>query len=189
MRSEDPHRKRPLLKALQLVDHAIRVLSNIGGAIGCTLIVLVSFLITFNSLSRYLFNRPFLFADEYAQYMLVAIFYLGVGYTLRMGKHVSADVIVRRFSARTQIALNVATSCLGLIVVYIMWIYSWENFFSVYRGGIRSLTPLETPLWIPSAFVAVGMTLFLLDMISHILNGIFRLRRVGAPTGAGDNPL
>jgi TRAP-type C4-dicarboxylate transport system permease small subunit len=169
----------PMRKLISLLDKWITYTSQSGGAIGCALIIITAAIITINSFSRYIFNHPFLFVDEYARYMLVALFYLGLGFTLRAGKHVSADVIVRRFSKRTQIALNVITSSFGSIVIYLMLWNSWKSFYSVYKTKMVSLTPLETPLWIPYLFVAVGLTLFLLDMLAHIGHGIKEFIREG----------
>jgi len=157
---------------LTRIDNYIGWASNAGGAIGCSLIVATAALITFSSLFRYVFNHPFMFVDEYARYMLVAISYLGLGFTLRAGKHVSADVVVSRFNKQTQTGLRVITSSFGSIVLVLMLWNSWKSFVSIYKGHIVSLTPLETPLWIPYLFVAVGLTIFLLDMVAEICRGI-----------------
>ena len=154
--------------AILKVDRWIRHASLGGRFIGCNLIIITAVIITFNSFSRYIFNKPFLFVDEYARYMLVAICYFGFGPTLRAGKHVSADVVIKRFNYRNQILLNIITSSIGSIVIFLMVWFSWKSFYSVFRTNMVSLTPLETPLWIPYFFVAAGITLFLFDMISHL---------------------
>jgi len=166
-------------KIFFLLDRCVYYLSVSAGAVGSAIIVIIAFMITINSFSRYIFNQPFLFVDEYARYMLVALFYFGLGVTLRAGKHVSADVIVRRFSSRTKAVLSVITSAFGSTVILLMFWHSWKSFFSVYRNKMVSLTPLETPLWIPYLFVAFGLTIFLLDMVAHLAHRSISVLRDG----------
>lgn len=164
-----------MFKAVRILDRSIGALSRGGAIVSTAMILLATALLAVNSVARYLFNAPFLFVDEYAQYLLVGIFYLGVGYTLRKGKHVSVDMLVRRLGRRVRLLLAVVTAALGLLVVYLMCRYGWSTFIAAYDRNIRSLTPMETPLWIPYLFVAIGLTIFVLDLLAWILARVVRL--------------
>jgi TRAP-type C4-dicarboxylate transport system permease small subunit len=139
-----------------------------GGSIGAALIVVTAVIITVNCISRYVYNRPMMFVDEYSCYMLVALVYCGLGATLRAGKHVYVDMLVGKLPARLQRAMSAATLGLGVVPVSIMCWYSWKSFWSNYTGKIVSLTPLQTPLWFPYLTVAIGLTIFLLDIIAVV---------------------
>lgn len=169
----------------RFLDHYIGVLSHAGAIVSTVMVLLTTALLAVNSCARYLFNAPFLFVDEYAQYLLVGIFYLGVGYTLRKGKHVSVDMLVSRFGRRVRLVLAILTGILGLVLIYLMCKYGWTTFLSSYKRNITSLTPMETPLWIPYLFVAVGLTVFLLDLVAYILTRMARL--MGADDTLGNH--
>jgi TRAP-type C4-dicarboxylate transport system permease small subunit len=167
--------KGPMKKVVFVLDQSIQLASRFGGGFGAALIVGISVIITVNSFSRYVLGQPLLFVDEYSQYMLVALVYLGMGFTLRAGKHVSADLFIRKLPTRKQEVLNLLTSSFGCIVIWLMFWHSWKAFISVYNDKVVSLTPLETPLWIPHLAVSVGLTLFLLDMFAELGHGLKRL--------------
>ena len=150
------------------VDRSLSLVSRWGGNLGAALIVVTAAIITVNCIARYVFNWPMMFVDEYSCYMLVALVYLGLGATLRAGKHVYVDMLVGKFPVPLQRAMSIATLGLGILPLAIMSWYSWKSFWSTYTGNIVSLTPLQTPLWVPYLMVAVGLTIFLLDIIAVV---------------------
>ena len=150
------------------VDRSLSLVSRWGGNLGAALIVVTAAIITVNCIARYVFNWPMMFVDEYSCYMLVALVYLGLGATLRAGKHVYVDMLVGKLPVPLQRAMSIATLGLGILPLAIMSWYSWKSFWSTYTGNIVSLTPLQTPLWVPYLMVAVGLTIFLLDIIAVV---------------------
>jgi len=150
------------------VDRSLSLVSRWGANLGAALIVVTAAIITVNCIARYVFNWPMMFVDEYSCYMLVALVYLGLGATLRAGKHVYVDMLVGKLPVPLQRAMSIATLGLGILPLAIMSWYSWKSFWSTYTGNIVSLTPLQTPLWVPYLMVAVGLTIFLLDIIAVV---------------------
>jgi TRAP-type C4-dicarboxylate transport system permease small subunit len=150
------------------MGRSLSLVSRWGGNIGAALIVVTAAIITVNCIARYVFNWPMMFVDEYSCYMLVALVYLGLGATLRAEKHVYVDMFVGKLPVPLQRAMGIATLGLGTLPVAIMSWYSWKSFWSIYTGKIVSLTPLQTPLWVPYLTVAIGLTIFLLDIIAIV---------------------
>jgi TRAP-type C4-dicarboxylate transport system permease small subunit len=148
------------------VDRSLSLVSRWGGNLGAALIVVTAAIITVNCITRYVLNWPLMFVDEYSCYMLVALVYLGLGATLRAGKHVYVDMFVGKLPVPWQRTMSIATLGLGILPLAIMSWYSWKSFWSTYTGKIVSLTPLQTPLWVPYLTVAIGLTIFLLDIIA-----------------------
>jgi len=166
----------------RLLDRAVGSLSAAAATVSCVSILLIAVGVTFNAVSRYAFNKPYMFVDEYAQYLLVVTFYLGVGYTLRAGKHVMVEMLVGRLGLIVRLSLGMAVSIVSLGALAIMCYYAWTGFLSTQRAGIVSLTPMQTPLALPFLAVAVGMTIFVLEMIVTIVNDAVAL---GQRTRAG----
>ena len=168
-------------RAIASLDKGIAYLSHAGRIVGCFFIFITALIITTNSVSRYILNYPLAFSDDYSRYMFVGIVYLGLGYTLRVGGHVSADLFVSKLSKKTRNTLGVITSSVGTIVIIAMLWYGWKAFIYAYTVNLRETSPLESPLWVPHLFLAVGVTIFLLDMLVHIVRGTYRLLK-GEPS-------
>jgi len=150
------------------LSRTLTYVSKAGGSLAALLIVVTAVLITLNCVARYVYNRPMMFVDEYSCYMLVALVYIGLGATLRAGKHVYVDMLVGKLPVWLQRRLGIATLCLVIVPVSVMCWYSWRSFWSTYTGKIVSLTPLQTPLWVPYLAVAIGLTIFVLDLIAVV---------------------
>jgi len=162
-------------RLVTLFDQAVGKVSGAAGAVASVAVLLIAVGVTVNALARYLFNKPLLFVDEYAQYLLVVIFYLGVGYTLRAGKHVSVVMLVDRLGQRSRAILGSVMSVVSFLTLSVMCYYSWTSFFSTRQAGIVSLTPMQTPLDLPFLAVAVGMTIFALEMVVVFINNVRQL--------------
>ena len=78
---------------------------KIGQAISWALLLAV-IICTGNAVVRYLFNISSNGWLEIQWYLFAAIFLLATSYTLRRNEHVRIDVIVGRFSKRTQVWLS-----------------------------------------------------------------------------------
>jgi len=154
------------------LDGFVERISAVGNWLACIALILISVGVTVNAFSRFLFAQPLVFVDEYSQYLLVAIFYFGVGYTLRAGKHVSVRMLIDRLEGLSRTLLQTAVSLLSMGVIGIMTWYGWQSFLSTYRMGMVSLTPLETPLAIPFLFMSLGMSVFFLESLVVVLRNI-----------------
>jgi TRAP-type C4-dicarboxylate transport system permease small subunit len=86
-------------------------------------------------------------------------------------------MLVSRLGPRAQTVLRLAVLLASLVTIAVMCYYSWTAFFSTSRAGVVSVTPMQTPLSVPFLAVAVGMTLFVLEIVASILNDAARLGR------------
>lgn len=165
-----------MVDIVQSLDRLIARISGAAAAFGCAAILIIAVAVTANAVSRYAFNAPSMFVDEYAQYLFVCCFYFGVGYTLRQGKHVSVDMMVNRLPQKLRALFAVAILLLSAMTIGVMCYYSWTAFHSTYRAGIVSLTPMETPLALPFLAVAIGMTIFTLELLVLSLKSLVGLQ-------------
>jgi len=162
-------------KLIHTFDRAVKAVSVTAAALGCIAILLIAIGVTTNSVFRYAFNMPLLFVDEYAQYLLVAAFYLGVGYTFRAGRHVYVSLIIDRLGVALARPLKIVIFLASVITIGLMAYYSWTAFWSTAKAGIVSITPMETPLAYPFFAVAIGMSIFTLEVLVALLKELFGL--------------
>ena len=165
---------------LSKIDKVIDSLSKAAVAISALTLVFLVVLITAYVVVRELLYGQWFFVEEWSGYLVVLIFYWACAYALRSGAHIKVDIVSRLFPDSVKrwvecFTALMATSILGFLVRgSIDWvIYALEE-------GVVSDYPSLTPMWIPFAFVPIGLGIFCLAM------GLETVRRVTVAV-AGDH--
>lgn len=138
-------------------------------AVAATLVLMMTLFVSYDVLMRHVLGRPLPFSDEIGAYLLVAITYLGLAYTLREDRHINIDVVTRLMNARANRWTSIIVSVLSLVT---MIVFTWQAFRMVqssYRYRVATYSVLATPLWIPQLFVAIGLLAFSLQMVSYVI--------------------
>src|SRR5699024_297516 len=77
--------------ALQRVINVLEYPSTLVARMGAWLIVPLMFSLVFEVVSRYIFNRPTIWAYDMTYMLSSAVFMLGAAFALQKGSHVRAD--------------------------------------------------------------------------------------------------
>jgi TRAP-type mannitol/chloroaromatic compound transport system permease small subunit len=120
---------------------------------------------------------------EIQWYLFAAVFLLSAGYTLLRQEHVKIDVILGRFSKRTQIKVEI----LGILVFLMPFVVvvinlMWPLLVGAYVSGEMSQNAGGLIRWPVYAIVPVGFTLLGLQGISELI------KRVAFLKGLIDDP-
>ncbi|MGB7241464.1 MAG: TRAP transporter small permease, partial [Sulfitobacter sp.] len=143
------------------VSHA----AGIAGAIA--LLAMISF-VCFEVLSRWLFNEPTVWVNEYASYLLIGITFLGLAYAQKEKGHIQVELILGWLSAQSRLKLQKVTLWIGLFfVVFAAWQMVSFN-YQEYINNTRSWGMLATRQWKPQVVVSVGYGLFCLSILADI---------------------
>lgn len=159
---------------MRWLDKAVYVISRICAVMAGILIALVAIMIASYIINRATFGFQWLFVEEWTSLALVAISYLGLGYTLRHGRHIYVDVILRNFSKRKQLFCGIISGLLCIIVLICMLERSWDLLSYNWVRDVRASGPLRTPLWIPTLAMNLGLLVCLLDFIFFSLDRVLR---------------
>ena len=146
---------RKTTNSLNTLYHPIIKLLN-GTAMG--IVAAMMFLTATDVILRYVFNR-----------MMAILIPFGLAYCAVQGGHVAVDLVVSRFSKKTQSILGSITTllCLGLFML-ITWqnvIYIGENFESKLTSAV-----LLIPVYPFVAAVAIGSAALCLVLVLDFLN-------------------
>lgn len=160
-----------LFKMITLVENICITLSGL-------FLVLLLALIVPGTISRYLFNYPFHFVEEYSGYLFVAIGFLAVPYALRKGAHVSVTAGVKYLSHKTRAVLEMVTTSITICVAGLLFWHSLKFCYGNYQIHMLSSTIMQTPLWIPQSFICVGWFTFVLSLILHVIRKIEEYREI-----------
>jgi TRAP-type mannitol/chloroaromatic compound transport system permease small subunit len=72
---------------------------RVGGAVMYMIFVMMGVLL-FTAIARYFFNTPFIWAVELSQFLMVAYYMLGGGFSLQLDAHVRMDALYSRWAPR-----------------------------------------------------------------------------------------
>lgn len=158
-----------LLSLSRLID---TINEKIGSAVSWALLLSV-LICGGNAIVRYTFNISSNAWLEIQWYLFSAIFLLASSYTLRRNEHVRIDVVVSRFSKRTQVWIDIFGFLLfllpmTLIVLYYAVPYAWLSIesqeMSSNAGGLI--------VWPAKVLIPLGFLLLTLQGISEIIKRI-----------------
>ena len=153
---------------------------KIGLAISWALLLAV-LICSGNALVRYIFNTSSNSWLEIQWYLFGAIFLLASAYTLKRNEHVRIDVVVGRFSKRTQVWIDVFGFIFfllpaTLLILYFSIPFAYESIHnqevSSNAGGLI--------IWPAKTLIPVGFFLLTLQGISELI------KRVGFLMGLVD---
>jgi len=144
-------------------NYALGMVSGLG-VLGMGLIL------TYEVLSRYLFNAPTIWVQETSTYLYMWTMLAAASYTLQTGKHVQVDLLIERLPARPRAALELVTSAVGMVFCAIVSLQAYEMIRATVRFAKVSATPLRVPLWIPQSALLMGFVLLTFQFAFHILD-------------------
>ena len=160
---------------LEALDKGTMVLAYISGA----LIVVMMGSMVYDVVVRHLFNRPTIWADQISCYLLEGVAFFGAAYALKTDAHVRIETFVDLLPSRVKKSVETITDVLS---VAFLFIFAWQGCRLVYESFVHTRiapTLLRTPLYLPQAFLAVGLSWFWVQMLAHTLNRVVARQEKG----------
>ncbi len=156
---------------VRYVDAVNRVLGNC--VMYLTLVMMG--LLLFGSITRYVFNVPFVWIIEMTQFLMAAYYILGGGYSMQLGAHVRMDVFYERWKPQTRAFVDSITAF--FLVFYLVFMM---------QGGIASTAyslkynQTNYSAWAPpmapiKIIMTVGIALMLLQAISIFFKDVAKV--------------
>ncbi len=151
------------MQALLRLSRAIDWLNERVGRIIIWLVLLAVLISAGNATIRKVFDTSSNAWLEVQWYLFSAVFLIGAGYTLLRNEHVRIDVLLHRFSKRTQIKIDIFGLLFFLLpATYVIATEAWPIFVNAYvskemsenAGGL-----IRWPVYmlLPTGFVLLGL--------------------------------
>jgi TRAP-type mannitol/chloroaromatic compound transport system permease small subunit len=123
-------------------------------------------LLLFASITRYVFNVPFVWIIEMAQFLMAAYYILGGGYSLQIDAHVRMDVVYERWAVKTRAFVDSITAfCLVFYLVYMVY-GGWSSSAYSLKYGQTNYSAWAPPMAPIKIIMTVGIALMLLQAIA-----------------------
>lgn len=172
------------MSALLRLSRLIDAFSEHVGRYVSWLVLAAVLISAVNAVIRKAFNYSSNAYLEIQWYLFVAVYLGAAGYTMLRHEHVRIDVLLGRFSKRTQIAIETVCIVLflfpfGLTVIDLVW----PLVVQAYRSGEMSQNASGLIRWPVYALVPIGFALLLLQAVSEFIKRVaFLMGRAGDPT-------
>jgi len=153
---------RPIRAYVRYVD----ALNRAVGSVVMYLALVMMALLLFGSLTRYVFNVPFVWIIEMAQFMMAAYYILGGGYSMQLDAHVRMDVLYERWRPKTRAFMDSITAFFMVFYLSVMVYGGWSSSAYSLKYNQTNYSAWAPPMAPIKIIMTVGIALMLLQAIS-----------------------
>ncbi|MBZ5485939.1 TRAP transporter small permease subunit [Halomonas aquamarina] len=162
---------------MNAIARAIDALNEAFGRLIAPLIAVITLIVLFDIVSRFVFGRPSDWAFDVTKMLFGAHFMLMAAYGLRHHVHVEVDVLKRLLSRRKQAVLEL----IGYAVFFVPFIwmlikYGWLFFERAFSRGETTYGMVSIPVYPIKGVIVVAAVLLLLQAIAIVLRALMQLR-------------
>lgn len=139
-----------------------------AAAAAVSALVLAALLITEVISTSFLsWSQPW--AVEYSIYLQAVVMFGGAGWALRNGGHIRVQMGLSAMKPTAVRIIDAAVSAFSLgIVGFAAWALTGQAWRTFDLGSV-SYYPMQTPVWIPQAALALAFILFALALLARII--------------------
>jgi TRAP-type mannitol/chloroaromatic compound transport system permease small subunit len=162
---------RPIRAYVRYVDAVNRVL----GSVVMYLALAMMGLLLFASVTRYVFNVPFVWIIEMAQFLMAAYYILGGGYSVQLDAHVRMDVLYERWRPRTRTLMDSITAFFLVFYLAIMLYGGFSSSAYSLKYNQTNYSAWAPPMAPIKIIMTVGIALMLLQVIANFFRDVAKL--------------
>ena len=153
---------------------SIDTLTEYIGRLTAFILIVLTLLIVYDALSRYLFHSGSISLQELEWHLFDFVILLGISYALKEGAHVRVDIFYSTFSPRTKAMVDLFSQ------VFLILPFSFLVIYMGYDFVLQSFSQMEgssDPGGLPYRFVVkslmiLSFTLLILQSMSEIIKRI-----------------
>lgn len=163
-------------KAVKVYVRYVDAVNRVVGRFAMYLIFAMMGILLYSSISRTLFDMPLLWVVEMAQFLMVAYYLLGGGYSMQLDSHVRMDLFYGSWSPKRKALADVITA-LFLIFYLVFLLYGGfsSSHYALKYGetSYSSWSPIMSPIKI---IMTIGVALMLLQAIGTFFKDLAKAR-------------
>ncbi|MCX7030650.1 MAG: TRAP transporter small permease [Spirochaetes bacterium] len=156
--------------------NGITTTSTVVGKFAMYLIFPMIGILMFETISRTIFNHPWIWSVEMAQFVMAAYYTLGGAYTLLLDGHVRMDLFYAKWSPKNKALADVLTFSIVIFYLVLLLVGGFMslNYSIKYnQKSYSSWAPTVTPIKIIMLF---GIVLMALQVIAEFFKDLAKIR-------------
>jgi TRAP-type C4-dicarboxylate transport system permease small subunit len=139
-----------------------RIIDTMAFVAGILLVAAV-FIVCIDTCMRYFFHKPQVWTVEICEYILFGIAFLGAPWLLKLGGHISVDVVTERLGSRSQGRLRLLSMGSGVLVSAIICWFSLATAWDCFKSGVLVTKTLTLPKHYFLILIFIGYFLLLVE--------------------------
>lgn len=170
---------------MKVLETIKKVLDKILEVLGTITLGIMSVLVVYQVVTRYVFNAPSAFSEALAQYLFVWMIMFGSAYVYGSLEHLTIDLLKDRFSPGLNLLVEIVSNlCLFAFILFVCVVGGWKYTASQTKRIDASLHIPMSYLYISVPFTGV-ITMFyaVYNIIRSIRNYKDGKRKTGDPLG------
>lgn len=141
---------------------SLRLGETLGALMSGISLMAIMFISVADVVARYAFNSPITWStDLIGRYLLIGMFFPVLAYSVRMGAHVSVDLLYRRFGEANQRAARFLGSLLSMLFFGVLVYSSASTTIELYRSQDSYFTGVTWPIWTSYVLAPLGIALLM----------------------------
>lgn len=153
-------------EVISAADRAVERLENVLLGFAKVSLLAMMILISYNTVSRYLFNSPVTGVYTVVEAFLMFItFYWTISFVERVDGHVRVDIISRRFSSTVQQLTTVSYLLLTAIVILWIDVLTIQKTIELWARGSATQGIIQYPVFLSWIILPIGFTLLLARLL------------------------
>jgi len=157
------------MRWIKTIIKGINGFSTITANTARWLVMIIISITVYDTVMRYFFNSPTIWAYELAGWLLGPLWLLGGAYVLLHDEHVRLDILYQRFSPRKRAIIDLVTFTLLFFYCSLILIHGWDYFLYSFAKNEHSLTVWGPPIWPFKLMIPVGAAFILLQGIAKYI--------------------
>ena len=155
-------------RVLDRLEKTIDTLTAIGAVVGGVFTGLMTVIVGYAVVGRYVFSRPIGWSEEISMYLMVWAVFLGAAYTLKEDAHIGVDILISRLTPGIRNIFLLFHYLVGIVFFSILFYKGIEMVALSLKMGRRSMA-IEFPLYIAHLAVPVGSAILILQCIHKLI--------------------
>jgi len=150
-------------------------------AVGSVWVAAITVLICADILGRVLFRYPLAGVPEIVKISIVAIVWLQIPHTLRIGGHLRSDIVLRALSSRGRALVNLFSYALGALIFGLLVFSGWDTMIMAWElGEFEGELPVRVPTYPLRSIVLLGAGLTCLQFLLMAAEVLWRMSAGGS---------
>jgi C4-dicarboxylate transporter DctQ subunit len=150
------------------IEKAINELTSLGAVIGGVFTAIMTMIVGYAVIVRYLINRPIGWSEEISIYFMIWAVFLGTAYTLKEDAHIGVDILISRVPEKTKRFFFLFHYIVGIVFLSILFYKGIGLVALSLKLNNRSIA-IDFPLFIPHLAVPVGSAMLVLQFLLRLI--------------------